>query len=115
MSQIRSCFELLTENDIHKKIGKVNNIDMEIKLLNKMFKTGPEKEKTSLYLHKPICDALHTLSKKNGISVSDLVAEILDHYLTDYVNKGYLEAPNVPSETLKPSKPPTVKSKSRGA
>jgi predicted DNA-binding ribbon-helix-helix protein len=66
---------------------------MNIKMLTKMFRTGTQREKTTLNLHKPIYDTLKFLADKNGTTVTDLVADILDDYLTEYVRQGYLEGP----------------------
>lgn len=67
---------------------------MGIKNLTRLFKTGSAKTKTSLYLHDPIIEALEKIKAKTGDSVSDLVAEALDDYLTNLVELGLLEPPN---------------------
>jgi hypothetical protein len=68
---------------------------MNMKFMNKLFKTGSIKDKTSLYLHRPIKEHIELLAERNGVSVSDFVADILDDYLTEYVNAGFLKAPAV--------------------
>lgn len=67
---------------------------MDIKLeLTKLFATGSKKERKSIYMHKPLIDALDRLSDKTGKDFSELVCLFLDKGLTDMVDAGLLEAP----------------------
>ena len=68
---------------------------MDIKSeLSKLFATGSKKERKSIYMHKPLIDALDFLSEKTGKDFSELVCLFLDKELTDMVASGLLEAPN---------------------
>ena len=71
---------------------------MVIKNLTRRFNTGASTQKTSLYLHDPIIEALNKLKEKTGDSISDLVAEALDDYLTHLVELGHLEPPTTPQK-----------------
>ena len=71
----------------------LSQLVMQPKHKSKLFKRGKDKEKTSLMINKPILDALKMLSEESGDSVSDIVCEFLDEYLTALVNAGELLAP----------------------
>jgi hypothetical protein len=77
-----------------------DNSFMDLKKLTRLFKTGKDKEKTSLYLHKPILQALDTICERTGSSKSDLVCDILDEYLAKLVEAGYLEAPTIANKDV---------------
>lgn len=71
----------------------LSQLVMQPKHKSKLFKRGKEKEKTSMMINKPIMDALRMLSDESGDSVSDIVCEFLDEYLTALVTAGVLQAP----------------------
>lgn len=66
---------------------------------DRLFRRGSQKEKTSVSLHKPIVDALKTLSERSGDSMSDIISDVLDQYLSEMVEQGFLDKPKVSSET----------------
>lgn len=63
---------------------------MEIKQREKTFKRGKLKTKTSLMINTPIVEALEYLSHRSGESVGEIVADVLDQYLTEMQKQGYL-------------------------
>lgn len=58
-----------------------------------MFKSGKTKRRTSVNLNTSILDALDILSARSGDSVSEIVADVLDQYLTEMVRQKFLEPP----------------------
>ena len=81
--------------------------------LTKLFAIGSAKERKSIYLHKPIIDAIELIADRTGKDFSELVALFLDKQLTDLVHLGYLEAPKVSDD--KPKTPDLKSVKAEGA
>jgi hypothetical protein len=74
----------------------MNTRSMSFKNIDKrdrLFRRGSLKEKTSLSIHTPIFEALKLLSERSGDSMSDIVTDVLDQYLTDMVEAGHLDKP----------------------
>jgi hypothetical protein len=46
-----------------------------------MFRKGKKKEKLSLYVHVPIAHGIEVMAKLRGLTVTELVIDVLDRYL----------------------------------
>lgn len=58
-----------------------------------MFRKGKAKSKKTVSLNNPIIHALEVLSDRTGEDISEIVADVLDQYLTQMVEQKHLEPP----------------------